>query len=41
MKKLIFIALLIVGCNTSTGHKVVEDCNGELGGTAVLDECGV
>ena len=41
MKTLILIALLIVGCNTSTGHKVVEDCKGELGGTAVLDECGV
>jgi hypothetical protein len=43
MKKLILLSiLLIVGCNkNSTEPEVVEDCNGELGGTAVLDECGV
>ena len=41
MRKLLIIALLIVGCNNSTGPKVVEDCHGELGGTAVLDECGI
>ena len=41
MRKLLIIALLIVGCDNSTEPEVVEDCKGESGGTAVLDECGV
>ena len=41
-KKLLLIILLIVGCaKNSTEPEVIEDCNGELGGTAVLDACGV
>ena len=38
MKKLLLIALLIMGCDNSTE---VTDCAGVAGGTAVEDECGV
>ena len=38
MKKLLLIALLIVGCDNSTQS---QDCAGVAGGTAVEDACGV
>ena len=38
MKKLLLIALLIVGCDKSTEP---QDCTGVISGTAVLDDCGV
>ena len=37
MKKLIILALLIVGCDTTEP----EDCAGVAGGTAELDNCNV
>ena len=36
MKKLLLIALLIMGCVTEP-----EDCGGVAGGTAIVDDCGV
>ena len=39
MKKLLLIALLIVGCDNST-EPLPEDCAGVAGGDAVFDECG-
>ena len=38
-KKLLLIALLIVGCDNSTEPEV-GDCAGVAGGTAVEDDCG-
>ena len=38
MKKLLLIALLIMGCSNSTEP---EDCAGVAGGTAELDNCNV
>ena len=38
MKKLIFIAVLIIGCDNSTEPK---DCAGSAGGMAELDNCNV
>ena len=40
MKKLLFIVLLIVGCDNSTEPEP-EDCAGVTGGTAVEDCAGV
>ena len=37
MKKLLLIALLIVGCDNSTE---AEDCAGVAGGSATNDDCG-
>jgi len=52
MKKLLLIALLIVGCGNSTepepedcagvsGGDAVEDCSGECDGSAVIDDCNI
>ena len=42
MKKLLLIALLIVGCDKSSSTAPqVEDCAGVAGGTATNDDCGV
>ena len=38
MKKLLLLALLVVGCDNSTEP---EDCLGVAGGSAVEDACGV
>ena len=40
MKKVLLLALLIVGCDNSTEPEA-EDCAGVAGGSAVEDECGV
>ena len=40
MKKLLLIALLIVGCENPT-EPLPADCAGVAGGTAVVDVCGV
>jgi len=38
MKKLLLLALLIVGCEEALEP---QDCTGVAGGTAVLDDCGI
>ena len=40
MIRRLIILLLIVGCNNSTAPKP-DDCAGVVGGTAVLDDCGI
>ena len=37
MKKLLFIALLIVGCEENSTEPLPEDCAGVAGGSAVED----
>ena len=41
MKKLLLIALLIMGCEEETTAPEAEDCAGVAGGTAVVDCDGV
>ena len=41
MKKLLLLALLVVGCEETTTEPEPEDCAGVVGGTATLDDCGV
>ena len=40
MKKLLFISLLIIGCEEVT-KPLEDDCAGVIGGTAYLDNCNV